>query len=533
MASRCGCGSAQCSCAVIAGTGITVSGVGSASNPYVITASGAALTITDTPSLNLTLSGSGTPASPWVLSGVITPSSTSGNLVTLDGNGVLVASSAVRDAVGAAVGNGLAYVSGTGSLVAKISADSGNVLSIGTDGGLLSPAATTVVAAPVHLSNTTGNTLLDGKVGGDTVPRIFLVADGPIRWADGANPWDSNLYRAGVGILRTDGSLIAGTGFTAQTSFITSAVTGTFGTADRRWAVGPDSTAEGGANVGSLFQIARYSDTGALLDTPFQIDRSNGRVYVGGIAGTSGAGLVVQRAATGMVLGVTNTAAGGSGILITSQDTASSALAAQVTGDTTGRWRIGPGGDIGWGTGSAVRDTFLARTAAGILTLTGSLVLTGALTVPGIGGSASAVKTADTPRISTTALAADPHLAIAVTPGTYRLTAMLVYEGDAAADLKLGWTAPAGTTGAWWPGGPDSSMNALAYATRWGASSDVGATNIPVGCIGAGSVLACCPVGTVIVTTAGTLTLAWAQQVSTAVNTILHAGSWMTLQKIA
>lgn len=40
MASRCGCGSSQCSCLVQAGTDITVTGSGSLASPYIINATG-------------------------------------------------------------------------------------------------------------------------------------------------------------------------------------------------------------------------------------------------------------------------------------------------------------------------------------------------------------------------------------------------------------------------------------------------------------------------------------------------------------
>ncbi|WPO42528.1 phage tail protein [Tardiphaga sp. 42S5] len=43
-----------------------------------------------------------------------------------------------------------------------------------------------------------------------------------------------------------------------------------------RWDFGADATAEAGGNVGSLFKINRYDDLGALLGTPFQIDRATG-----------------------------------------------------------------------------------------------------------------------------------------------------------------------------------------------------------------------------------------------------------------
>jgi hypothetical protein len=45
-----------------------------------------------------------------------------------------------------------------------------------------------------------------------------------------------------------------------------------------RWAAFlGDSTAESGSNAGSNFQIDRYTDAGALIDAPFQINRATGR----------------------------------------------------------------------------------------------------------------------------------------------------------------------------------------------------------------------------------------------------------------
>jgi len=45
-----------------------------------------------------------------------------------------------------------------------------------------------------------------------------------------------------------------------------------------RWAIAKNSNAESGANAGSDFNINRYSDAGAYLDTPLVITRSNGYI---------------------------------------------------------------------------------------------------------------------------------------------------------------------------------------------------------------------------------------------------------------
>ena len=150
-----------------------------------------------------------------------------------------------------------------------------------------------------------------------------------------------------------------------------------------------------------------------------------------------------------------------------------------------------------------------------------------------IGETVAARKAASTSRASTTTLAADPHLSVTVSPGTYKLDAFLMYDGDAAADLKLSWAPPAGTTGAWWPGGADSSVAAQASLPRWGALSDIGASSLPVGAIGAGTIVACRPVGTVVVTTAGTLALTWAQNTASTTPTVLRGQSTLEMLRIA
>jgi len=72
---RCDCAGGRCSCGVVAGDGIEVTGSGETTNPYVVTAVGlpltGQLTVADTPSLNLTLIGEGTVNEPYTISGVV------------------------------------------------------------------------------------------------------------------------------------------------------------------------------------------------------------------------------------------------------------------------------------------------------------------------------------------------------------------------------------------------------------------------------------------------------------------------------
>lgn len=48
----------------------------------------------------------------------------------------------------------------------------------------------------------------------------------------------------------------------------------------RRWKIRTTSELENGGNTGSNFQIVRYGDDGVLIDQPFTIERSTGRVTI-------------------------------------------------------------------------------------------------------------------------------------------------------------------------------------------------------------------------------------------------------------
>jgi len=184
-------------------------------------------------------------------------------------------------------------------------------------------------------------------------------------------------------------------------------------------------------------------------------------------------------------------------------------------------------------------DTYVHPTIGDIVLITqsssGNWAAWGRTSTGGIaiGQTVTARKTVSTPRVSTTTVAVDPHLALTVVPGIYKLDAFLMYDGDAAADMKLGWSAPAGTTGAWWPGAMDSSGAAFASLPRWGALSDITTSTLNVGTIGASTIVVCRPVGTVVVTTAGTFALQWAQGASSATSTILRGQSTLELRRIA
>lgn len=155
---RCGC-SSQCSCSVIAGTGVTVTGTGSAADPYVVNAGGASLQVADTTTVDHTLAGSGTAADPYILSSTVKVSAAvPDNLITVQADGLAVQCEAVQDCVGSAIANGLIYDDGANQIRVRPSTDPGNNLTFGGDGGVFVPTgAATISVADTSCINLSGN----------------------------------------------------------------------------------------------------------------------------------------------------------------------------------------------------------------------------------------------------------------------------------------------------------------------------------------------------------------------------------------
>lgn len=141
--------------------------------------------------------------------------------------------------------------------------------------------------------------------------------------------------------------------------------------------------------------------------------------------------------------------------------------------------------------------------------------LRGALTL-------TARKTADTARTTTVTPAADPDLTLAVAANSvYLVKVSLVYKGAATntGDLKFSFSVPSGATFA---GGFVGIANPLALyvLSVTAASTLVSYSN------GTGNPLWCEVTATLVTSsTAGFLTLNWAQNTSNATATALMAGS--------
>lgn len=144
-------------------------------------------------------------------------------------------------------------------------------------------------------------------------------------------------------------------------------------------------------------------------------------------------------------------------------------------------------------------------------------------------------KTATETVTSSTTLQADDQLFLpVVTNAKYIMDMFLVYSGQDAAtggNLKLQFTGPSGATLDWANFGVNTGgltqYNVVGEAIAAGSPRAVG-TN------GAGVKMCARPMGTLTTaSTSGNLALLWAQNSSNATGTVIHAGTFLRLYRVA
>lgn len=156
-------------------------------------------------------------------------------------------------------------------------------------------------------------------------------------------------------------------------------------------------------------------------------------------------------------------------------------------------------------------------------------------------------KTADTARSATTTTTPDPHLQIdVIANAVYVWDGWVKYDADAAGDLVLDFTTPAGALGEWLgfaAGNPVTGASATptlrvdtagvsGYLIRT-ETNDV-AQSRSFGALGVGTTMGVQLSGTLrVAAAAGTFSLDWAQGASSATATTLYTDSWLRFQRIA
>ncbi|MFI6762705.1 hypothetical protein ACIBF5_26590, partial [Micromonospora sp. NPDC050417] len=158
---------------------------------------------------------------------------------------------------------------------------------------------------------------------------------------------------------------------------------------------------------------------------------------------------------------------------------------------------------------------------------------TGMLMYPAqLNSTVIAVKTDFQPIQSQTVLQDDTQLRFTGLPGasTWAVDSMLFFQTAAAADLKIGWSGPSGATFNWTPvaHGNTSTTSPDPIVLAWiGSISDTAVVGgPPFGTMA--------PRGTLVVPagSGGNFQFRWAQNVSTASQTAVAAGSWLRLMRI-
>ncbi|MDX2817497.1 hypothetical protein PV410_34030 [Streptomyces sp. PA03-5A] len=169
---------------------MTVTGNGSTSAPYVVAAgpSTTVLQAADTPSVDATVSGTGTMADPYIMSAavVLDPAPPGGgtNLLQSGPDGLFVECASVRTCLTAT--GGVAYDPLSGEFTADLSGDAGNVLTLGGDGGLYVPDADPTVVQAADSSSVDVTVSGTGAAGDPYLVGAVVVPD-PAPPGGGAN----------------------------------------------------------------------------------------------------------------------------------------------------------------------------------------------------------------------------------------------------------------------------------------------------------------------------------------------------------
>ncbi|MBA9003726.1 hypothetical protein [Thermomonospora cellulosilytica] len=132
------------------------------------------------------------------------------------------------------------------------------------------------------------------------------------------------------------------------------------------------------------------------------------------------------------------------------------------------------------------------------------------------------------PANATITLTDDPDLTVPVQAGTvYELRCLLIYAADPAADLKVGWTAPADATLTWWRTG----LNAAGAVDTPALTL---ADTVALAGVTSASTRQAAQLGGILTvgTTGGHLALRTAQQTSHASDATVYAPSLLILERL-
>jgi hypothetical protein len=143
----------------------------------------------------------------------------------------------------------------------------------------------------------------------------------------------------------------------------------------------------------------------------------------------------------------------------------------------------------------------------------------------------------DTTKTSSTALGDATGMTLELeASSTYVMDGYLAYTAGATGDLKVAWTVPTGTTGHWCLYGLSTASTASVGdldARRITAFGDANTQSIGGSDSLSGSLAALPRLYVVTSTTAGDITMRFAQNTSSGTSTIIRIGTWVRAVKVA
>lgn len=144
------------------------------------------------------------------------------------------------------------------------------------------------------------------------------------------------------------------------------------------------------------------------------------------------------------------------------------------------------------------------------------------------------VATSDTTKNANTTLGDATGLAVALDANsTYILDGYIAYSSGATPDIKFAFSIPSGMTGHWTLFGQTTSATASVGSIDAHYSTSFISAIAAAGSDSFSSLMTVIPHAYLVTTNAGTLQLQFAQNTSNASNTIVKAGSWLRVLKVA
>jgi len=144
----------------------------------------------------------------------------------------------------------------------------------------------------------------------------------------------------------------------------------------------------------------------------------------------------------------------------------------------------------------------------------------------------SAVKPSNQSVNNTTVKVADSALTLPLAASaTYHVSMIVIASGPTGADWAQAWSFPSGTTGMQFVHGPELPVTTV-RSTNIQARSATISTNLSYGTDGTENSAIREELFLTTSTTAGSLTLTWAQNAAVVGSTTVLAGSWMTAYRV-